>query len=198
MRPEREKFYSMKTRIITFILSAFILFAMQSCLALTDTSNTNKDQNENNSGDKTEEYYKLTVNGSSWQIHKTKATLQANADQGLADYTATIIAVDASNSIVADSKQLRVNFNASDLESVMDKNLALDEDFNIMYRAQKESTACKYSYKSGIMAITELGEDYAKITFNDLVVDYRGSLLDPEEVTATLSVSGSIKCAIKK
>ena len=132
MRPEREKFYSMKTRIITFILSAFILFAMQSCLALTDTSNTNKDQNENNSGDKTEEYYKLTVNGSSWQIHKTKATLQANADQGLADYTATIIAVDASNSIVADSKQLRVNFNASDLESVMDKNLALDEDFNII------------------------------------------------------------------
>ena len=188
----------MKTRILTLILSAFTLFAMQSCLALADTSNTNTSQNGNNTdNNKTEEYYKLTVNGSEWQIHKTKATLQANADQGLADYTATIIAVDASNSIVADSKQLRVNFNASDLESVMDKNLALDEDFNIMYRAKKESTASKYTHKSGIVVITESGEDYVKMSFNDLVVEYRGSLLNPDEVTATLSVNGTIKCMTK-
>ena len=189
----------MKTRIITLILSAFTLFAMQSCLALADTSNTNTSQNGNNTdNNKTEEYYKLTVNGSEWQIHSTKATIQANSNNNATDYTVSIIAIDASNSITADSKQLKVNFNASDLESAVGKNLATDEDFNVMYRAKKESTASKYTHKSGIVVITESGEDYAKMSFNDLVVEYRGSLLNPDEVTATLSISGSIKCAISK
>ena len=188
----------MKTRIVSFIFSAFALLAMQSCLALVDTSNANTNQNENNSDNKTEQYYKLTVNGSEWQIYNTKATIQANSNSNATDYTATIIAIDASNSVTADSKQLMVNFNASDLESVVGKNLANGEGFNVMYRSKKDVSACKYTYKSGIMAITESDEKSVKLSFNDLTMEYRGSLLNPDEVTATLSISGSIKCIISK
>ena len=125
-------FYSMKTRILTLISVLFTLFSLSSCLALTDTGEPNKTPGNNQNQE--DDYLKLTVNGTQWQIHKSKAVLMSNTEEGTMDYTVAIIAVDASNSITADSKQLRINFNASDLESAVNKNIAGSEDFHILYR----------------------------------------------------------------
>lgn len=185
-------FYSMKTRILTLISVLFTLFLLSSCLALTDTGESNKTPGNNQNQE--DNYYKLTVNDSQWQIHKSKAVLMSNTEEGTMDYTVAIIAVDASNSITADSKQLRINFNALDLESVVNKNIAGSEDFHILYRPAKQFAAIKFTYDSGIMSITEIGKDYVKLNFSNLKLKYQSAIVGVEE---KLSINGSIKCMLK-
>ena len=97
----------MKTRIITLILTTFTLLSLTSCLSGIDTSSNNGGNGGNgNNQDQTSDYYKLEVNGSTWQIHKSKAVIKENTGENQMDYTVTLIAVDASNTITLDSKQL--------------------------------------------------------------------------------------------
>lgn len=188
----------MKTRIITLILTTFTLLSLTSCLSGIDTSSNNGGNGGNgNNQDQTSDYYKLEVNGSTWQIHKSKAVIKENTGENQMDYTVTLIAVDASNTITLDSKQLYINFNADDLESLEGENIALSEDFNILYRGKNDFTQKKYVYKSGVMSISKLGTDYVEISFGNLNIENKGSLIDPNEVIATLSVNGTIKCMTK-
>ena len=85
-----ENFYSMKTRILTLISVLFTLFSLSSCLALTDTGEANKAPGNNQNQE--DNYYKLTVNNSQWQIHKSKAVLMLNTEEGTMDYSVAIIA----------------------------------------------------------------------------------------------------------
>ena len=151
-------------------------------------------QNGQNGQNEANDYYKLTVNGSEWKIHKSKAVIKANTDDNLMDYTVSIIAIDASNSINADSKQLNINFNASDLESVKSENLALSEGFNILYRAKDNFSTSKYTYQDGIMSITELEDDYVKINFSNLSMEKQNSIIIENQ---TLNIYGTIKCKLK-
>ena len=168
---------------------------MQSCLSSFDTSSQNGiNQNGQNGQNEANDYYKLTVNGSEWKIHKSKAVIKANTDDNLMDYTVSIIAIDASNSINADSKQLNINFNASDLESVKSENLALSEGFNILYRAKDNFSTSKYTYQDGIMSITELEDDYVKISFSNLSMEKQNSIIIENQ---TLNIHGTIKCKLK-
>ena len=189
-------FYLMKTRIITFIVSILTIVSLQSCLSLVDTTSQNggNPQNGQDNQNQTNDYYEINVNNSMWQIHKSKSTIKANTEEGEMDYTISIIAINASNSITEDSKQLKINFNASDLESVKSKNLALSEGFNILYRAEKQLSEEEYFYRDGIMSITDISDDNIKLTFSNLKLESQNSILLENKI---LTIHGTLKCEMK-
>lgn len=183
-------------KVLKLILPLLAVVFLGSCLSSTNTQQGPELPPDKEETDK--DYFELNINGQAWKFHKTRVTIKANADEGMPDYTVSLIAIDASNSITTDSKQVRIYFNAADLESLEGTNIALGDEFHITYRGLKETAAAKYTYKSGVMNISQESEKELKLSFGNLTTECRGSLIDPEEVTATLTISGTIMCQIAK
>ena len=183
---------SKKIYFFTLILSFLSLAMMTSCLAGSDDKSGNL--NGTGGSQPNVEIYTLEVNGKNWQIYKSDATLVANTDEDKTDYTASLVAVDASNSLTVDSKQLHIHFDASDLESVEGENISLDDKFNITYRIKMNPKQLVFKRVSGIMTITEVGEGYVKLGFNNLKVNHTSGTADFDIVNEDIVINGSIKC----
>lgn len=183
---------SKKIYFLTLILSFVCLASMTSCIAGMEPSKGNT--NTNGGSQPTTDIYSLEVNGQDWQIYKSNATLVANTEEGETDYTATLIAIDASNSLTVDSKQLHIHFDASDLESRVGENIALGEEFNITYRIKMNPKQLVFKRVSGQMSITEIKDGYVKFSFNNLKVNHTSGTTDFDIVNQDIVINGSIKC----
>lgn len=144
-------------------------------------------------------YYTISVNGKDWSVLSSKCFLIDNAKQSPDsyeyDYTMRIIAVDASNNLNADSKQLSINFNAEDIETIKGTNLAAQQEFNIQTRIANNARTLLFQRNSGVMTATKVEKEKIAFTFNELEVEADLPMALPgQPQTTSMVINGDIVC----